>query len=47
MTDSMIKTVMLCGIADVHRSELEEYFSLFPLDVLISSTLFSEKVYLS
>lgn len=43
----MIKTGMVCGTADVHHSELEEYFSLFPLDVLISSTLFSEKLYLS
>lgn len=42
----MIKTGMVCGIADVHHSELEEYVSLFPSDVLISSTLFSERVYL-
>lgn len=42
----MIKTSMVCGIAGVHHNELEEYISLFPLDVLISSTFFSEKVYL-
>lgn len=33
---------MVCGIADVHHSKLEEYFSLFPLDVFISSFFFSE-----
>lgn len=37
---------MVCGIADVYHSELEEYVSLFPSDVLINFTLFSEKVYL-
>lgn len=41
----MIETSMVCGIAGVHHSELGEYVGLFPLDVLISSTLFSE-VYL-
>lgn len=40
---SMIKTGMVCGIADVHHSELEEYVSLFPLDILISSALFKKK----
>jgi len=43
----MSKMGMVCGIADVHYSKLEEYFSLFPLYVFISSSAFSENKRLS